>query len=279
MVVVSLSENPADDLPPSVDPTKPSAARAYDYFLGGASNFAADRAFAQQVLEIAPSVPAVARLNRHFLRRVVQFYLAQGIRQFLDLGSGIPTVGNTHQVAEAAGVDVRVVYVDHEPVAYHHAEHLLSGNANAAIIQADMRDATTVLTHPHTRRLLDFDQPVGLLVVGVLLYLPDPEPADLLRAYRAHLAPGSLVAVSTMTQEHAGPELRAELDRLRAAYAQVGEPVYPRDHAEISAWLEGLDLVEPGLVTLPEWHNADNPDELTDVARPLGYGAVGRVTS
>jgi hypothetical protein len=136
---VSLSENPADDLPPSVDPTKPSAARAYDYFLGGASNFAADRAFAQQVLSIAPSVPAVARLNRHFLRRVVQFYLARGIRQFLDLGSGIPTVGNTHQVAEAAGV--RVVYVDHEPVAYHHAEHLLSGNDNAAIIQADMRDA------------------------------------------------------------------------------------------------------------------------------------------
>jgi O-methyltransferase involved in polyketide biosynthesis len=181
-------------------------------------------------------------------------------------------------VAEAAGIDVRVVYVDHEPVAYHHAEHLLAGNDQAAVIQADMRDAPAVLNHPHTTRLLDFTQPVGLLVVGVLLYLPDPEPADLLRAYRAHLSPGSLVAVSTMTQEHASPELRAELDRLRAAYAQVGEPVYPRDHAEIAPWFDGLDLVDPGLVTLPEWHNTDNPAELTDVARPLGYGAVGRVT-
>ncbi|MEN3359444.1 MAG: hypothetical protein V7637_3426 [Mycobacteriales bacterium] len=274
---MSQSEYLADDLPPSIDPNKPSAARAYDYFLGGASNFAPDREFAQQVLAIAPTIPAVARLNRGFLRRAVQYYLAQGIRQFLDLGSGIPTVGNTHQVAEAAGIKARVVYVDNEPVAYHHAEHLLAGNDNATAIQTDMRDVDAVLHHPQTERLLDLDQPLGLLVVGVLLYLPDPEPAELLHAYRQHLAPGSLVAVSTMTEEHAGPDLRAEMGRLRAAYAQLGEPVYPRDHAEISAWFDGLELVEPGLVTLPEWHNDDDPDELDDPARPLGYGAVAVV--
>lgn len=266
------------DVPPSVDTSKPSAARAYDYFLGGSSNFRADREFADQILAIAPSVPAVTRLNRSFLRRVVQFYLDRGIRQFLDLGSGIPTVGNTHQVADSAGVEARVVYVDREPVAYHHAQHLLAGRPDVSIVQADMRDVDAVLGHPDTRRLLDFTRPVGLLVVGVLLYLPDPEPAALLRAYREHLAPGSLVAMSTLTDEHAGPALRAEMDRLRGAYAAAGEPVYPRDQAELLRWFDGMELIEPGLVTLPEWHNNDDPQELDDVARPLGYGAVAVVT-
>jgi O-methyltransferase involved in polyketide biosynthesis len=266
----------APDLPPSVNTELPSAARAYDYFLGGSSNFAADRAFAEQVKQIAPNVPAVTMLNRTFLRRVVQFYLDQGIHQFLDLGSGIPTVGNTHQVAQATGVEARVVYVDNEPVAYYHAHHLLAGVENATIVQADMCEVTAVLDHPDTRRLLDFTQPLGLLVVGVLLYLPDPEPAELIRVYSDHLAPGSLVAVSTLTDEHASPALHAELDRLRGAYAEAGEPVYPRDHAEILTWFDGLELVEPGLVTLPEWHSSD-PAELADVARPLGYGAVARI--
>ena len=269
--------DPLPDLPPTIDTTIPSAARAYDYFLGGAHNFAADRAFAEQVLAIAPSVPAVTRLNRSFLRRVVRYYADQGIRQFLDLGSGIPTVGNTPQIAETAGVDARVVYVDREPVAYHHAHHMLRELDNATIIQADMRDQAAVLGHPDTKRLLRLDEPLGLLVVGVLLYLPDPEPAQLINAYRAHLAPGSLVAVSTLTDEHADTALKAEMGRLRGAYEAAGEPVYPRDHAEITTWFDGLDMIPPGLVTLPEWHNTDAPHELTDVARPLGYGAVARV--
>jgi len=264
------------DLPPSVDISRPSAARAYDYFLGGAHNFAADREFAEQVMQIAPSVPAVTKLNRSFLRRVVRYYLDRGIRQFLDLGSGIPTAGNTHQVAQAAGIAARVVYVDNEPVAFHHAQHMLAGDETVTIVPADMRDVSGVLDHPDTRRLLDFSAPLGLLVVGVLLYLPDPEPAELIGAYRARLVPGSFVAVSTLTDEHASPALRAELDRLRAAYEQAGEPVYPRSHGEILRWFDGLELVEPGLVTLPEWHNED-PGELDDVARPLGYGAVARV--
>jgi O-methyltransferase involved in polyketide biosynthesis len=264
------------EVPPGIDTSKPSAARAYDYFLGGSSNFAADRAFAEQVKAIAPNSPAVTLLNRSFLRRAVRYCLDQGIRQFLDLGSGIPTVGNTHQVAEAAGVAARVVYVDNEPVAYHHAQAMLADNDDVAIVAADMRDVAAVLDHPDTRRLLDFGQPIGLLVVGVLLYLPDPEPVDLIRAYREHLVPGSLVAMSTLTDEHAGPALLAELDRLRAAYAAADEPVYPRDHAELVPWFDGLELVPPGLVMLPEWHN-DDPSELADVARPLGYGAVARV--
>jgi O-methyltransferase involved in polyketide biosynthesis len=265
------------DLPPTVDTSQPSAARAYDYFLGGSSNFAADREFAEQVKAIAPSVQAVTRLNRSFLRRAVQYHLDRGFRQFLDLGSGIPTVGNTHQIAEAAGIQARVVYVDREPVAYYHAQHMLDGNPNATIVQADMRDLNAVLDHPGTRQLLDFTEPIGLLVVGVLLYLPDPQPAELIRGYRDRLASGSLVAVSTLTDEHAGPALRAEMQRAQAAYASAGEPVYPRNHAEILSWFNDMQLVEPGLVTLPEWHNDTCPEELNDVARPLGYGAVARI--
>lgn len=269
---MSSSERPV----PRMDTDEPSAARAYDYFLGGNSNFAADRAFADQVKAIAPSVPNVARLNRNFLRRVVHHSLDQGIRQFLDLGSGIPTVGNTHQIADAQGVEARVVYVDSEPVAYHHSRSLLGEHRSATIIQADMRDRDVVLSHPETQRLLDFSQPIALLVVGVLLYLPNPEPVELIRGYREHLASGSLVAVSTLTDEHADPVLREEVQRLRAAYADIGEPVHPRDHAEILPWFDGMTLVEPGLVTLPEWR-CDDPAESADVASPLGYGAVARV--
>ena len=274
---MSFFDEPVPELASTMNTELPSAARVYDWFLGGAHNFAADRAFGQQVLEIAPSIPAVTKLNRSFLRRAVLYLLDQGIRQFLDLGSGIPTVGNTHQVAESAGIDAHVVYVDREPVAYHHAHAMLAQTDNVTIIQEDMLDLPAVLNHPDTRRLLDFDQPVGLLVVGVLLYVPDPQPAELIRAYRDHLAPGSFVAVSTLTEEHASAELKAEMERLQKAYASAGEPVIPRTHAEISAWFEGMDIEPPGLVELPEWHNTDAPEELTSVARPLGYGAVARV--
>ncbi len=261
------------DVPRTVDPTKPNAARAYDYFLGGSHNFEADRAFAEEILKIGPHVPAVAMLNRSFLRRGVLHMLDQGIRQFLDLGSGIPTVGNTHQIAAQAGISANVVYVDIEPVAYHHAHQMLDTSDTATIVQADMRDVDAVLHHEDTQRLLDFTQPLGLLTVGVFLYLPDPEPADLLAAYRAHLVPDSYLAISTLTDEHANPELKAEVGRLQAAYARIGDPLTVRSHAEILRWFDGMELVEPGLVTLPEWHT-DDLEELDSPARDLGYGAL-----
>src|SRR5690242_14039219 len=145
---------------PFIDSGQPSAARTYDYFLGGTSNFAVDREFGEQVKMLAPNVPAVALLNRAFLRRVVEFYLERGIRQFLDLGSGIPTVGNTHQIVEGAAEKAHTVYVDREAVAYHHARQMLDGNPDSTVLQADMRDVDGILDHPDTRRLLDFAQPV-----------------------------------------------------------------------------------------------------------------------
>lgn len=262
--------------PKELDLDLPSAARAYDYFLGGSHNFHPDRAFANQVREIVPWVANVARLNRSFLWRVVRFYLDQGIRQFLDLGSGIPTVGNVHEVAQQRVPDARVVYVDYEPVAYRHAQTLLADNPNAAIIQADIRDPEAILAHPETRELLDFSQPVGLLMVGVLLFVgPEDDPDALVREYRRWLAPGSYLAISHITDEPASPELKAEVATLVASYEEADEHVFVRTHDEILRWFEGMEMVEPGLVLLPEWR-PDSPDEAEDRARPLGYGGVAR---
>jgi trans-aconitate methyltransferase len=262
--------------PKKLDLEAPSAARAYDYFLGGSHNFKVDRQFAEQVRQLVPWVPNVTRLNRSFLWRVVGFMLDEGIRQFLDLGSGIPTVGNVHEIARQRVPQARVVYVDFEPVAYQHAQALLAHNPHATIIQADIRDPETVLEHPETQALLDFSQPLGLLMVGVLLFIdPDDHPADLVAAYRQRLAPGSLLAISHLADEHAPPEQRQQVATAVAAYKEANEHVYVRTRGEITTWFEGMELVEPGVAFLPDWR-PENANEADDVARLLGYGAVAR---
>lgn len=262
--------------PKELDLEVPSAARAYDYFLGGSHNFKADRDFAHQVRELVPWVPNVARLNRSFLWRVVRFMADAGVRQFLDLGSGIPTVGNVHEIAQQATPEARVVYVDYEPVAYHHAQSLLADNPYATIIQADVRDPGAILEHPHTQELLDFSQPLGLLMVGVLLFIgPDDRPAELVNTYRQRLAPGSYLAISHIADEHAPAGQREQVATLVAAYGQANEHVYVRTRDEITSWFDGMELVEPGVVFLPDWRPAE-PDETGDVARLLGYGGVAR---
>lgn len=262
--------------PKELDLQVPSAARAYDHFLGGSHNFRVDRDFAEQVRQLVPWVPNVARLNRSFLWRVVRYMLDQGIGQFLDLGSGIPTVGNVHEIAQQQLPDAKVVYVDYEPVAYQHASTLLADNPHATIIQADIRDPQTILNHPETRQLLDFSQPLGLLMVGVLLFIaPEDRPADLIATYRQQLAPGSLLAISHIADEHAPPEQRQQVATLVAAYQKANEHVYVRTADEITTWFDGMELVEPGVTYLHDWRPQDTT-EAEDVARLLGYGAVAR---
>lgn len=262
--------------PRNLDLDVPSAARAYDYFLGGSHNFKSDRVFAQQVRQSVPWAPNVARLNRSFLNRVVRFYLDQGIRQFLDLGSGIPTVGNVHEIAQQRSPDARVVYVDYEPVAYSHARSLLADNPYATIVQADIRNPAAILNHPDTRELLDFTEPLGLLMVGVLLFIsPEDRPDELVRAFREPLAPGSYLAISHIADEAAPPKQRAEVARLIASYELADEHVYLRSREEIASWFEGMQLLEPGVVLLPDWR-PDSPDEADDPARLFGYGGVAR---
>ncbi|HEX2419924.1 MAG TPA: SAM-dependent methyltransferase, partial [Micromonosporaceae bacterium] len=180
-----------------VDLTVPSAARIYDYTLGGSHNFEVDRMVAERIIEAVPDVPIIARANRSFLRRVVRFFADAGIRQFLDLGSGIPTVGNVHEVAQKAAPESRVVYVDADPVAVIHSKTMLAGNDQATAIQGDIRDVDRILTDPRVRSLIDFGQPVGVLALLVLHFISDEEqPEEIIHKLWETLCPGSYLAIS-----------------------------------------------------------------------------------
>jgi S-adenosyl methyltransferase len=252
-----------DWVPSHVDIAVPSAARLYDYLLGGAHNFAADRALANRFLAAQPNAKNIARLNRDFLRRAVLFMVAGGIRQFLDVGSGIPTVGNVHEVAQQAAPDARVVYVDYEDVAVEHSRLILRDNELAAIVPADLTRPAEVLGAPDTRRLLDFNQPIGLLMVGVFHFVfPDKDPAGIVRRYRDALAPGSALAVSHFTSDLMPDEMAGIVEVMKSSR----DPIHPRSREEIVALFAGFDLVEPGVVPTPLWHPhsplaaADDPD-------------------
>ena len=259
------------------DTTVPNAARVYDCYLGGMHNFDADRAFAQKVHEVAPAVPESTRHNRSFLIRVVKYMLDQGIRQFLDLGSGVPTAGNVHEIAQARDPHARIVYVDYEPVAYNAAAALLADNPHATILHADLRDPPAILHHPDTRALLDFTQPLGLLMVGVLLFIPPADhPADLVATYREACAPGSLLAISHVTADDIDDGLRAELAASVGLYDNANERVYVRDRAEFTSWFAGTTLVPPGVSYLCDWRPTDDREARSRAAH-LGYGAVGRI--
>src|SRR5262245_61809531 len=190
-----------DWVPVDIDIDKPSASRVYDYSLGGSHNFAADRAIAKALHAAVPDGPLIARANRAFLRRAVLYLIDAGMRQFLDIGSGIPTVGNVHQVAQRAAPDTRVVYVDIDPVAVAHSQAILTGNDRATAIQADARHPETILAHRRVRELLDFDQPVAVMLVAVLHLVRDDDPAGIVAALTGAVVPGSYVAISHLTGE------------------------------------------------------------------------------
>jgi hypothetical protein len=259
---------------PGVNPEIPNAARMYDYYLGGAHNFAADRELADMARTVLPSVDMVARLNRSFLRRVVRYMVDEGITQFLDLGSGIPTVGNVHEIAP----DARVVYVDCEPIAVTHSELILASTPNATIIRADIRNPGSIVDHPRARELLDLDQPLGLLMVGVLLFISDDdEPARLAATYRDICAPGSYLAISSISTDEADEQTRAQVDKLVRVYEQANDQIYVRTRSAITSWFDGTDLVDPGVTLLADWRPDDGTSAVDTPARTLGYGGVGRI--
>jgi hypothetical protein len=266
--------------PRELDENTPNAARLYDYFLGGAHNFAADRELGELILKQAPVVHEGARMNRSFLRRAVRFCLEQGIDQFLDLGSGIPTAGNVHEIAHQANPAARVVYVDYEPVAVHTARQVLAGVDNAAVLHADLRDPAGVLQHPTTTAMLDLGRPVGLLLVGVTLFLaPEDHPERVIATYREALAPGSLLAISQSSVDEAPADLRAEMDQIMAGYQNSDERWYVRGRDEIVSWFDGTQIVPPGIVPLTDWRPDDEARAQQQWrARLCGYAGVGRIT-
>jgi O-methyltransferase involved in polyketide biosynthesis len=252
----------------------PSAARIYDYLLGGFYNFEVDRAVAQKITEALPDMPLFMRANRAFLRRVVRFLAEQGIDQFLDLGSGIPTVGNVHEVAQQANPSACVVYVDNEPVAVNHSRTILEGNSKATVIQADIRQPEVILGHPETRRLLDFNRPTAVLLLSVLLFLNDEEAYRVVRYVRDALVPDSYIAISHPTDDKTSQEQAQRAEKL---YAAIGAPVRVRSYNEVERFFEGLELVEPGLVHIPLWR-PEGPDDLFLRNPELSgyYAGVGR---
>jgi S-adenosyl methyltransferase len=259
-------------VPESTDLERPSAARVYDYLLGGGHNFASDRAVAERLVRVLPAFD-MARMNRAFLWRAVRFLVNAGIRQFLDLGSGIPTVGNVHEVAQEADPRCRVVYVDCEPVAVAHSELLLEGNDRAAIIQADMRDPESILTSATTARLIDFAEPVGLLMVGVAQFIPDEDnPWALAAHYGTALVPGSYLALSAFTEDYAREGMGRAVDVCNATQ----NPIYPRTHTEIVRMFDGFELIEPGVVYTPQWRPERPEDVGDDWKRANMYAGVGR---
>lgn len=251
-------------LPPEVDITIPSAARAYDAFLGGGHNFAADREFAQRAEAVFPGVAQACRANRAFLWRLIEYLMDAGIRQFLDIGSGIPTAGNVHEIAQRIDPAARVVYVDNELVAVSHSELILRDNPNATIVRADVRDPDAILNSPVTRGLLDLDQPVALFMLALLHFIPDADdPAALVGRYRDALAPGSYLGIS-----HATGEARpADMNALEKLYATSSNPAVARSTAWITALFGDFELVEPGATYAPDWR----PTPETSLDHPEHY--------
>ena len=240
---------------PDVDITVPNAARMYDYHLGGSHNFAADRAAADRTREVMPWIVEAVRANRRFMGRAVRFCRAVGIDQFLDLGSGIPTVGNVHEIARSGGSAGRVAYVDNEAVTVASAAALLEGDPLTTITSADMRDPDAVFDAPGVRDLLDLSRPVALLTVAVLHFVSDDDdPVALCAAYRARLAPGSAHVLSHVTADH-DPDTAAAA---ASTYQRTAHPIWPRSRTRISAMFGDAELVEPGLVDASSWRPDDD---------------------
>ena len=237
------------------DPSVAHPARIYDYWLGGKDHFAADRNAAEEVARLRPQVVAGARANRAFLAQAVWFLAADcGIRQFLDIGTGLPSADNVHEVAQAEAPECRVVYVDNDPVVLAYARALLPSAPGGACdyVQADLRDPGAILAQ--ASRTLDFTQPVGLLLLAVVHFLTDGDyPAGIVAALAGELAPGSYVALSHLTADF-GPEQVTAAAQAYSALAPV--PVIPRTHAQVTGLLGGLPLVPPGVVRVSEWRPA-----------------------
>jgi hypothetical protein len=257
--------------PLDIDLDRPSGARVYDYFLGGAHNFAVDRRLAEMIASMTPDIGDTMRANRAFLRRAVGWLVEQGITQFLDLGSGIPTVGNVHEVAQHADPACRVVYVDVDPIAVSHSRAILEGVEGTAVVQADVRDVEDIVSDPVVRGLLDFTRPIAVLVLGVLHFVPDSDdPAGIVGRLRDAVPPGSMLALVNVTHEDQPPEV-IEAQKLSS---RTGTPIFLRSRAELAAQFDGWTLVEPGLVHLPLWR----PEvPRADGERPERFGALAGV--
>ena len=256
-----------------IDTTTPNVARIYDYLLGGKDNFAADREAARQLIEAIPDVAAIARDNRSFLGRVVRYLATRGgIRQFLDLGGGLPTQANVHDLAQGVAPGARVVYVDNDPVVASHGRALLASGGQVGMVFGDLRDPAGILRHPDVLALLDLAQPVAVLCTSTLHFIADEaEPHAIIAEYRDRMAPGSYLAIShgTLEEDPGGEGGKAE-----TVYRQASSQLHVRPLPEVRRFFDGLELVEPGLTWITEWR--PEPGTAPTGRRHSMRGGVGR---
>jgi hypothetical protein len=263
----------ASHVPTGIDPNRPSPARVYDCFLGGTHNFAADRAVATRAVQLIPQIPEIMKANRAFLRRVVHTVLADGVRQFLDLGAGIPTEGNVHEIAREVRPDARVAYVDVDQSAVVHARAILGDDPATAVIQADLHHAETILDHPDLRKVINLDEPVCMLMIAVLHFLPDTaQLRHALNTYRERLAHGSYLAITHATNSPTVTTVGTFAD----LYTRTGTPFMTRDHDQFAALFDGWALLPPGVVYGPQWRPAPDDQIPADPSSYLTLAAVAR---
>ncbi|WP_373297022.1 SAM-dependent methyltransferase [Streptomyces brasiliensis] len=269
-----MVEQPSQEIDPSV----PTAARMYDYYLGGKDNYAADRAAVEELDKVVPSTRRLAINNRRFLQRVVGTLVKDyGIRQFLDHGSGLPTQNNVHQVAQSIDPTAHVVYVDNDPMVLVHGRALLEQDDRTAVIHADMRDTDLIFSHSETQRLIDFSQPVAVLFNSVMHCIPDSDtdgPLALARRVKERLAPGSIMLMCQLVSED--PEVRKFVTDFMDQATQ-GNWGRVREEEDVAQLFEGLEILEPGLVEVSTWRPDTEvaPRQLTH--EWIEFGGVGRI--
>jgi hypothetical protein len=252
-----------------IDTSRPHPARMYDYYLGGKDNYEVDREAADRVVDAVPEVVVGARANREFLQRAVRHLVEQGARQFIDIGTGIPTSPNTHEIAHSVAPDARIAYIDNDPIVATHASTRLLGTGNTGFFLADMRDPQTILNHPTISELIDFEQPVVLMLVSVLHFVTeDEDPYRTVATLRDALPAGSHLILS-----HATADFNAgKADEVTTVYRKATALLTPRSHADVTRLFDGFDLLDPGLVQVNHWRN-----EVPEGTPPVGvYGAIGR---
>ncbi|WP_062217737.1 SAM-dependent methyltransferase [Streptomyces sp. NBRC 109706] len=256
-----------------IDTSRPHPARMYDYYLGGQDNYEVDRLAAERALAMAPEIRAGARENRFFLHRATRAVAERGIRQIIDIGTGIPTEPNTHQVARGVDPDIRVAYVDNDPIVATYAGAKLTNEGNAGFVLGDLREPRAVMEHPTVEKLIDFDQPVALLLVSVLHFVEDAEdPAAIVGELTSRLVPGSCLVLSHATHDF---HRLAPGEDPREVYQQATASLNLRTGEQIRAFFDGFDLLEPGLVQPPHWRpTAPVPDteEMRTLAVHCGVG-------
>ncbi|MFI1766566.1 SAM-dependent methyltransferase [Streptomyces sp. NPDC020800] len=254
-----------------IDTSRPHPARIYDYLLGGKDNYTVDQRAGDELAAAAPEVRIGLQANRAFLQRAVRYVVAHGVRQILDIGTGLPTSPNVHEVAHETAPQVRVAYVDNDPIVAAHANALLSKSGATSVVLGDLRDPRAVVDHPDVRRTIDFDEPVALLLVAVLHFLTDAEqPAQIVAALRDALPAGSFLVLSHATGDF------ADRTAAQAVYNKATATLSLRSRTEVERFFDGFELVEPGLTQVPFWRPDTTPPPRS---QEIGvYGGVARKT-